>query len=126
MVSDPASQSPAIQLDIAGAFLQIGDADVMREMLSMMVELLATETLKIASSLQAGDLSEVVGSLHSLKGSIPIFCTPSVIALVEQSELTAKSGDVAQAHADFLKLKPMLQQLGDEIVQFLCSATPQS
>lgn len=126
MVSDPASQSPGTQLDIAGAFLRIGDVDVMRDMLSMMVELLATETLKIATSLQAGDLSEAVGSLHSLKGSIPIFCTPSVIALVEQSELSARSGNVAQVHADFIKLKPMLQQLGDEIVQFLCSATPQS
>lgn len=126
MVSDPASQLPGTHLDIAGALVRIGDADVMRDMLSMMAELLATETPKIAVSLQAGDLTEAAGSLHSLKGCIPIFCTPSVISQVAQSELTAKSGDVAQAHADFLKLKPMLQQLGDEIVQFLCSATPQS
>jgi HPt (histidine-containing phosphotransfer) domain-containing protein len=119
MVHDPNAQLPGTYLDIAGALLRIGDADVMRDMLSMMGELLATDTPKIAASLQTGDLAEAASSLHSLKGCIPIFCPPAVYALVAQCESSAKSGDLVRANEDYRNLEPTLLQLREEIARYL-------
>jgi HPt (histidine-containing phosphotransfer) domain-containing protein len=125
MVPDFTTQLPGTHLDAAGALMRIGDADVMRDMLSMMAELLATDMPKIAASLQAGDMAEAARSLHSLKGCIPIFCPAPVSACVELSELSAKSGDLDLARAEYRNLEPILLQLGEEIVQYLRNATPQ-
>lgn len=119
MLPPPLTQTLVIHLDIAGVIEHVGDDQAMREMLLMMAELLATDSAKIASCLQTGDLVHATELLHSLKGCIPIFCTPTIELLLDQTEGSAKRGDLEEANAHFKDLGPALNQLAVEIDHYL-------
>ena len=116
---DPAAQLPSPHLDIATALQRIGDAQALRDMLSMMAELLAADVPKITACVQTGDLGQASELLHSLKGCVPIFCALPICTLLIQAERSASSGDQRKVDADHRDLGPALDQLGDEIARYL-------
>jgi HPt (histidine-containing phosphotransfer) domain-containing protein len=113
------ADSKPIFLDIALALEQIGDAQAMQGMLSMLEESLARDIPRVADLLDAGDVKGANRLLHGLKGFVPIFCVEALCAhvtRVEEFSKTADSGPVAQAYAT---LMPDLEQLQAEVAMYL-------
>ncbi len=106
-------------LDVTLALEQIGDAQAMQGMLSMLEESLARDVPRIAQLLDDGDVRAANRLLHGLKGFIPIFCVESLckhVAKVEEFSKTADAVSVSQLYAD---LMPELETLQTEVVAYL-------
>jgi HPt (histidine-containing phosphotransfer) domain-containing protein len=106
-------------LDVALALEQIGDAQAMQGMLSMLEESLARDVPRVAQLLEDGDVRAANRLLHGLKGFIPIFCVDSLckhVTKVEEFSKTADAVSVSQVYAD---LMPELEQLQAEVVAYL-------
>jgi len=106
-------------LDVALALEQIGDAQAMQGMLSMLEESLARDVPRIAQLLDDNDVRTANRVLHGLKGFIPIFCVERLckhVAKVEELSKTADALSVSQVYAD---LMPELEQLQAEVVAYL-------
>jgi HPt (histidine-containing phosphotransfer) domain-containing protein len=106
-------------LDVNLALEQIGDAQAMQGMLSMLEESLARDVPRIAQLLEDNDARAANRVLHGLKGFIPIFCVDSLckhVAKVEEISKTADAVSVSQVYAD---LMPELEQLQAEVVAYL-------
>ena len=110
---------PWVYLDVAHALEQIGDEQSMRSMLPMLQELLERDLPQIRQSLALGDARAANPLLHSLKGCMPIFCTPALCVQLAEVELMSKTGDGAEVGAAFGELSPKLDHLQNEIAQYL-------
>jgi HPt (histidine-containing phosphotransfer) domain-containing protein len=124
MLPIPSSQVSSGHLDMQNALLSIGDEQAMYDMLVMMAELLEQDVPKIANSVNDHDLAQAASLLHSLKGCIPIFCTPPLGAMLEDAEQKAKDGQVEQLSVAYQTLGPALQQLIDEIKVYIEKGLP--
>lgn len=116
--TSPPSQT-WVYLDIARAVEQIGSVEALRSMLPMLQELLERDLPQIEQFLADGDVRSANPLLHSLKGCMPIFCTPALcehLAQVEQLSKAGGSGEVGEAYA---RLSPSLQCLQAEVAQYL-------
>jgi HPt (histidine-containing phosphotransfer) domain-containing protein len=111
-----------VYLDIALALEQIGDEQAMRSMLPMLQELLERDLPQIRQSLANGDALAANPLLHSLKGCMPIFCSPPLCTQLAHVEQLSKTGDSAEMHAAFAELDPKLSHLQGEIAQYLAMA----
>ena len=65
-------------LDIERAMGFMGDAQGVRDMLSVLCATLKTDLPKMQERLRANDLPALQKNLHSLKGFIPIFSTQAL------------------------------------------------
>lgn len=108
-----------VQLDIARSLEQIGDEAAMRGMLPMLQELLERDVPKITQLLADHDARGANPLLHSLKGCLPIFCTPALCEHMAQVEQLSKAGSGAEVAAAFAHLLPKLQELHQEVTQYL-------
>lgn len=114
-----ASDSDPMFLDIALALEQIGDAQAMQGMLSMLEESLARDLPVISNLLAEGDVKTANRMLHSLKGFIPIFCVDALCRHVAQVEELSKTGSAAQVAVAYQGLKPDLELLQSEVAAYL-------
>lgn len=102
-------------LDVDRALEQVGEIEVLHEMLDMLQSSLDRDLPMISALLTQGDVRGANRLLHALKGFIPIFCVDSLcehVALVELISKTAEARDIATA---FALLEPKLRQLQTEI-----------
>ena len=114
-MSTPSSPSGPALLDVDLALSQIGDAEAMHDMLRLLEESLTRDIPEISALLEQGDGVGANRLLHGIKGFIPIFCRPALCLEVVRVEGISKrigSADVAPAYAS---LRPLLEQLRDEV-----------
>lgn len=108
-----------VHLDIARSLEQIGDEGALRGMLPMLQEMLDRDLPLIQQSLADQDARVANSLLHSLKGCLPIFCTPALcehMAMVEQMSKTGAGPEVGEA---FAALRPKLECLQREVALYL-------
>lgn len=108
-----------VHLDIARALEQIGDEEALRGMLPMLQEMLERDLPLIGQRLADQDVRGANPLLHSLKGCLPIFCTPALceqMAAVEQMSKTGNGPEVGEA---FAALSPKLQLLQQEVALYM-------
>ena len=108
-----------VHLDIARALEQIGDEEALRGMLPMLQEMLERDLPLIVQRLADQDVRGANTLLHSLKGCLPIFCTPALceqMAAVEQMSKTGNGPEVGEA---FAALSPKLQLLQQEVALYM-------
>jgi len=108
-----------VYLDIARALQQIGDEDALRGMLPMLQEMLERDLPLIQQRLAESDVRGANPMLHSLKGCLPIFCTPALCELVAEVEHMSKTGVGPEVGEAFAVLGPKLQQLQQEVAVYL-------
>lgn len=114
----PQGQS-LVYLDIARALQQIGDEDALRGMLPMLQEMLERDLPLIQQRLAEGDVRGANPMLHSLKGCLPIFCTPALCEHVAEVEQMSKTGVGPEVGEAFAILGPKLHLLQQEVTLFL-------
>jgi HPt (histidine-containing phosphotransfer) domain-containing protein len=112
-------QSDPIYLDTELAVSQIGDVQAMQGMLTMLEESLGRDIPLIAQLLANGDVLGANRLLHSLKGFIPIFCSPALCELVAQVEMLSKDSKSTAIGPAYAELQPELQQLLSEVSAYL-------
>jgi HPt (histidine-containing phosphotransfer) domain-containing protein len=108
-----------ICLDIARALEQIGDLQALRGMLPMLQDLLDRDVPQIAQLLANQDVRAANLLLHSLKGCMPIFCTPALCEHLAQVERMSKTGGSVEVGEAFVALSPKLLLLQHEVAQYL-------
>jgi HPt (histidine-containing phosphotransfer) domain-containing protein len=113
------ADSPPVFLDITLALEQIGDAQAMQGMLSMLEESLARDVPLIAELLAQDDVKGANRLLHAMKGFIPIFCVDALCAHVAAVELMSKTGTAREVRVAYELLMPDLDQLQSEVVGYL-------
>lgn len=118
-MSLPGTATSPPYLDTALALSQIGDADAVRNILTMVEESLQRDIPQIAQLLQAGDVPGANGLLHPLKGFVPIFCAPALCAHVGEVEALSKNGSSAVVGQAYAALQPELAQLLLEVSAYL-------
>lgn len=108
-----------VYLDTARALGQIGDLQALRGMLPLVEELLERDVSRIAQRLANQDVHGANLLLHAFKGCLPIFCTPALCEHLVWVESMSKTGNSAEVGEAFAQLRPKLQQLQRELVQYL-------
>jgi len=106
-------------LDIRIALEQIGDAQTLHGMLSMLEESLSNDIPRIEALLVAGDVRGANRLLHSMKGVIPIFCATPFCQHVAQVEELSKVAEAADVRMAYAMLQPELEQLHAEVAGYL-------
>jgi HPt (histidine-containing phosphotransfer) domain-containing protein len=106
-------------LDPALALSQIGDAQTMHGMLTMLEETLGRDIDQIADLLLSADYVGANRLLHPLKGFIPIFCGEALCAHVSQVEALSKVGPADVVSKSYALLRPELDQLLVEVSAYL-------
>lgn len=104
-----------VHLDVPRALEMVGDEPSVRDILRMAEQGLRRDLLRMEQSLRAGDVADVRQVLHTLKGSLPIFCADPLteqVRAVEQLCKTAGAPEVASAYGG---LAQELARLADEI-----------
>ena len=88
-------------LDIERAMGFMGDAQGVRDMLSVLCATLKTDLPKMQERLRSNDLPALQKNLHSLKGFIPIFSTQALADQLIALERMARTPDLALDAKDF-------------------------
>ncbi|OYT94016.1 MAG: hypothetical protein CFE43_01370 [Burkholderiales bacterium PBB3] len=122
MVTDFSGDLMGPHLDLPSALSKIGEESALRDMLGMLADLLAQDVPKIQSVMSTQDWSVASRLLHSIKGCMPIFCTPPICDQLAAVELHAKKGEADLAQQGFATLVPAIKALELEIQHYL--ATP--
>ena len=108
-----------VYLDIARALEQIGSEEALRGMLPMLQDLLERDVPQIHHLLLGNDVQGANPLLHSLKGCLPIFCTPLLCEHLTAVEAMSKAAENTGVGAAFAELSPKLQLLQQEVAQYL-------
>lgn len=119
MTPAPSSNSSFVHLNIAQSLKNVGDAGALRDMLTMLQDVLAKDTPQIALHMQEHDFPAAQRLLHALKGCIPIFCTQGVCEELVAVELLSKSPAPQASAAAFVALRPKLEALLREVGEHL-------
>lgn len=102
-------------LDVDRALEQVGEIEVLHEMLDMLQASLDRDLPLIPALLAQGDVRSANRLLHALKGFIPIFCVESLCEQVAAVEMLSKGGSANEVTAAYAPLEPKLRQLQAEI-----------
>jgi len=108
-----------VHLDTELALEQIGDAQAVHGMLTMLEETLQRDVPQIADLLEAGDVVGANRLLHPLKGFLPIFCRPPLCEHVAQVEMLSKDSHSASVWPAYQELMPELNLLLSEVSAYL-------
>ncbi|MDE2416315.1 MAG: Hpt domain-containing protein [Burkholderiales bacterium] len=109
-------------LDRDRAVSQLGDAEALPPMLTMLEESLARDIPLIDICLRSGDLVGVNRLLHPMKGFLPIFCGPELCAELAGVEGLSKSSTLAETALAYAALRSKLEALLAEVSAFLIAA----
>lgn len=119
MLSTSPDGDSLMYLDVQRALRQVGNVEALRNMLPMLQELLERDVPQIAHLLDTEDATGASRLLHSLKGCMPIFCTPTLCEHLEKVEQLSKSGVALEVGRAYSALMPQLQALQLEIDRYL-------
>ena len=108
-----------IFLDIAAATERVGGAEALQGLMTMLEESLARDIPRISELLAGGDVRAANRLLHGLKGFIPIFCVEALCEHVKTVEELSKQGAVEVVVPAWEGLRPDLDTLLDEVVDYL-------
>ena len=122
MTASTASCYSPVYLDVPRAIEQLGDAQALRNMLPMLLEMLERDVPRIADSLSGGDVRGANALLHSMKGCMPIFCVETLCEELAQLEYVSKTAGIADVLPAYSVLAPKLEQLKLDVSVFLMSA----
>lgn len=123
MATDFSDYTKGPHLDVPAALSVIGDVSALRDMLYMLADLLAQDLPKIQQAILTQDLPVAARLLHSIKGCMPIFCTPPICDQLATVELHAKKGEAGLAQQGFELLRPAVAALELEIQRHLSTQT---
>lgn len=122
MPTDFSGGNAGPHLDLPSALSKIGEESAVRDMLVMLADLLAQDVPKIQSALLNQDTLAAARLLHSLKGCMPIFCTPPICDQLAVVELHAKQGESGRAEQSYALLGPAFAALALEIQLYLATS----
>lgn len=122
MTASTASCHSPVYLDVPRAIEQLGDAQTLRNMLPMLLEMLERDVPRIADFLSGGDVRGANALLHSMKGCMPIFCVETLCEELSQLEYVSKTAGIADVLPAYSVLAPKLEQLKLDVSVFLMSA----
>ena len=123
MATDFSGHTAGPHLDLPAALSNIGEESAVRNMLRMLADLLAQDVPKIQQALLSRDLASAARLLHSLKGSMPIFCSPPICDQVALVERLSKQGESNQAQQAYVQLDAAFVELVLEIQHHLVTPT---
>ncbi len=119
MTSTSSNGQNWVYLDISRALEQVGDERALQNMMPMLQEMLDRDLPQIAQYLDQGDVRNANPLLHSLKGCLPIFCTPALCEHLARVEVMSKTGGSAEVGAAYAELSPKLLGLQQEVNHYL-------
>lgn len=108
-----------VYLDAQRALEMIGDEPSVRDILQMAEQGLRQGILQIGQLLQAGEVAEVRQVLHTIKGSLPIFCADSLVEQVLAVEKLCQTAGAPEVISAFAGVEGKLVRLADEIQVYL-------
>jgi HPt (histidine-containing phosphotransfer) domain-containing protein len=114
-----AGRPPTAYLDLALGLDMVGDAQSLRELLELADQSLQRDVPAITQWLLQGDARAANQLLHSIKGFVPIFCTPALVQHVTRVELLSKTASAEQVQPAYAELAPALSQLCAEVRRYL-------
>lgn len=108
-----------VYLDTDLALEQIGDAQAVHGMLTMLEETLQRDVPRIAELLAEHDVVGANRLLHPLKGFLPIFCRSELCEHVAQVEMLSKDAHSQSVGPAYQDLMPELYILLTEVSAYL-------
>lgn len=109
-------------LDQARAVLQLGDADALPPMLTMLEESLQRDIPAIDACIENGDIVGANRLLHPIKGFLPIFCGDGLCGELSHVEWLSKGSSAEELSQAYAGLRPKLVALLAEVTAFLQTA----
>lgn len=95
------------------------DRELAQEALEAFLETLPEQKEKIVQAHQGGSWDELAKAVHSIKGALGNISAPYCQKLALQLEQSAKKQDAKRAATAWQQLDPALEQLRQEIQQWL-------
>ena len=109
-------------LDQARAVSQLGDADALPPMLTMLEESLERDIPLMDACIKGGDMIGANRLLHPIKGFLPIFCGDVLCGELSHAESLSKGSSTEQLAQAYDGLRPKLVALLAEVTAFLQTA----
>lgn len=106
-------------LDQARAVSQLGDADALPPMLTMLEESLERDIPAIDACIKSGDMVGANQLLHPIKGFLPIFCGDGLCDELSHAESLSKGSSAQELSQAYAGLRPKLVALLAEVTAFL-------
>jgi two-component system, sensor histidine kinase and response regulator len=101
----PIKPAPSYTIDLQALRAELNDDAVVRNLCDMFIDDVPRLFDEIERGLASGELQPVYRAAHRLKGSIGIFHAPQALAIAQQLETAARSGDQARAVAVFEEVR---------------------
>jgi len=109
-------------LDEARAVSQLGGADALPPMLTMLEESLERDIPLMDACIQNGDIVGANRLLHPIKGFLPIFCGDVLCDELSHAESLSKGSSSEELSLAYAGLRPKLMALLAEVAAFLQAA----
>ncbi len=106
-------------LDLTQAQEIAGDGDQLRELVVVFQTSFADEVTKISVALEKDDAQTVETSLHTLKGFMALFVTPTLALQVGLLYRDCRRQPLSMTKASFNALVPNFQTLSSEVRRWL-------
>ena len=111
------SQAPV--LDVECGLSMLGSDELLRQILTTVLDSLPNNVPEIWRALESGDVVAANHVLHSIKGYVPLFCVEAFVTEVTQLERLSKNANAATVTPLFAVLAPRIEQLLGEIRAYL-------
>ena len=121
-MTEPPNGSPFAHLDLDRALDYVGDPAAIASVLVIFLEMMERTMPKVTLALGQLDMSATGKHLHSLKGSIPMFCSAPLCEHLARVELLCKTSAAEVVVQACEALLPELECLQGELKHYL--ATP--
>ena len=110
---------PTPVLDIECGLSMLGGDELLRQILTTVLNSLPNNVPEIWRALESGDVVAANHVLHSIKGYVPLFCVEAFVTEVTQLERLSKNANAATVTPLFAVLAPRIEQLLGEIRAYL-------
>lgn len=104
-----------VHLDVQRALEMLGDEPSVQEILRMAEQGLRRDIPHLEQLLRTGEVAEMRQVLHTIKGSLPIYCADPLIEQVRAVEQLCKTAGAPEVAAVFGALEKELTRLAGEI-----------
>ncbi len=111
------SQAPV--LDVECGLSMLGSDELLRQILTTVLDSLPNNVPEIWRALESGDVVAANHVLHSIKGYVPLFCSQALVSQITQLEHLSKTADAVAVMPLFATLAPRIEQLLVEIQTYL-------
>ena len=108
-----------VYLDVNRTIAMMGDEAAVPSILQMAQQTLTDEIRQLHLLVDSGDTIAAGRVLHTIKGSLPIFCGDVLVEQVAQLEKSSKQGPAPELIPAFTAISVELKKLTDEIVNYL-------